>query len=117
MIAALATVDSTHVMRILGACGLLVVGVIVLGSAVWYYRRRLLKSGDMGDAIPWTLDDLGRMRDGGEITEEEYKSLRAAMIGSYGARVPDDGLSAPDSGNDHSEENGPDFDLKKSPQP
>ncbi len=62
------------------ALGLLWLFVIVLGVGVWYYRRRWWLSESRSDDQSWTLADLRRMRDAGEMTEEEFQKIRGAMI-------------------------------------
>ncbi len=59
--------------------------IIVLGLGLWYYRRRWLFAERQPDAAPWTLADIRRLRDSGNLTEEEYQRIRASMIGALGA--------------------------------
>jgi len=75
---------------ILITCLLLLAGIVILGLGVWYYRRRWLGS-DETAGTPWTLEDLRRLRDQGDLSEEEYETMRAAMISALGA-----GSSKPD---------------------
>lgn len=79
----LAAVTADNAWKIIVACGLLMAAVIVLFLAVWYYRKRVLQSDESSSAALWTFEDLRRMRDRGDLTDEEYQSLRAAMIGAY----------------------------------
>lgn len=66
---------------IIVSCAFIALLVIVGGLGVWYYRKRVLFSDQV--SATWTFDDLRRMRDRGDLTEEEYQSLRSAMVGSF----------------------------------
>lgn len=72
--------------------------VIVLGAAIWYYRRRWWLSESQADAEPWTLADLRQLRDTGSMTAEEYEKIRAAMIGGLraGPGNPDANVNSSD---------------------
>ena len=61
MMSLVVAVGSSHVVRILVACGLLFVAVIVLGAVLWYYRRRWLSYAESGEQTPWTFADLRDM--------------------------------------------------------
>jgi hypothetical protein len=65
--------------------GILLVGVFALIIAL-KLRGRPRKS---EPEHPFTLGQLRRLRDEGEITEAEFQSMRAAMLRQIGARVPD----------------------------
>lgn len=75
---------------ILVSCAILALLIIVGGLGVWYYRKRVLFSEEASADGMWTFDDLRRMRDRGDLTEEEYQSLRAALIGSFQGKVKKD---------------------------
>lgn len=66
---------------IVWACLLLLSALIILYVGVSVFRRYWLKAPDTSSE-PWTLDDLRKMRDQGQLTQAEFESLRAAMIGS-----------------------------------
>ena len=81
------------------ACSLLIGALIVLYVGLSYYRRHWL-GGEGGSAsTPWTLEGLRELREEGIITEEEYRKMRAAMIGSVRNQVmaPEDGSTTPDN--------------------
>lgn len=72
----------TDYSRLFAWLGVLWLLIIVLGTAVWYYRRRWWRSmsGVSGDEQPWTLADLRQLRESGDLTEEEFQRIRSAMI-------------------------------------
>lgn len=43
-----------------------------------WYRGRLLRGGP--DSAAWTLEDLQKMRDAGQINQEEFKILREQVM-------------------------------------
>jgi len=111
-----APVVDQAVTRILIACGLLAAAVVVLCAGVWYYRRWWLRDRPLSEPAGWTFADLRRMRDRGDLTEEEYQSLRAAMLAGYGLQTsPDQEPKGPAPAGGPTGQDG-DFDLKKSPQ-
>lgn len=60
------------------------VALIVLVVVGWFavvHIRRWMRDGSEGGAA-FTLEDLRRMRREGELTEEEFETARAAMIGA-----------------------------------
>jgi hypothetical protein len=69
------------------SCAVIALMVIVGGVVVWYYRKWVLFSDPSPEATVWTFDDLRRMKEQGELSEEEYQSLRAAMIGAYQGKL------------------------------
>jgi len=80
----LATVPES-VRQIIFWCAVLAGLVFVLFGGLWYYRRRWLRSMDSHSGTPWTFDDLRIMKEQGQISEDEYRSLRAAMVAAYSA--------------------------------
>lgn len=66
----------------------LIVVTVLAGIAIVVIRRRLLES-DATESSPGTLmEDLRRMRDRGEITEEEYDRTRKAIAARAAGREP-----------------------------
>lgn len=61
------------------------IGIIVIARVGWYlikrYRRQVL--GDDGIGNGWTLDDLERMRDSQQISEQEFKILRDQVMRGF----------------------------------
>jgi hypothetical protein len=108
----LASVTSQSVASIYKWLGVLVLIIVAGGIGLWYYRRRWM-AGTEQAATPWTFDDLRRMRERGDITENEYQVLRANILG----------LATPSSANAaragaETDPNGDtvwSFDLKNSP--
>ncbi len=97
--------------QIIVACLLLILALCVLWLGVWYYRRRWMGE-DAASGSAWTLEDIRRLRDRGELTEEEYQRMRAVLIRSYTGRDVTD-CGAPSSGDGSQAEDGPGFDVKK----
>lgn len=60
--------------------GAVIVALIVLGVAVLAIRRRLLAADDPA-AAPLDMETLQRQKREGAITEEEFRSLRRAILG------------------------------------
>lgn len=61
---------------------LLLIGLVIVAFViVLLVRRRTAANADY-TAQNFTLSDLRRMRDAGEIDEEQFKKLRDAIIGS-----------------------------------
>jgi hypothetical protein len=82
----------------------------------------LLGGEDDGSGVAWTLDDLQRMRQEGQLTEEEYRALRAAMVAVYrggkvasGSQECPEPVQGPVSVREEPDKSGPDFDLRKGP--
>ncbi|UCD27656.1 MAG: hypothetical protein JSV03_11150 [Planctomycetota bacterium] len=69
--------------RIIVACLLLILALVVLGLIIWYYRRRWLDISESPSGTPWTLDDLEKMYEKGDINEEEYRSMRESIIAAF----------------------------------
>lgn len=69
--------------QILAWGSLLLGAVVILFGGVWYYRHRWLRSDDRGSGEPWTLDDLARMKQAGQISDEEYRVLRESIVAAF----------------------------------
>ncbi len=64
--------------------GVLIVLLVALWLVCMWLRRWYLgTSEDASSSGLWTLADLRRMKAQGEITEDEYETLRGQAIGSY----------------------------------
>lgn len=63
--------------------GLLLGAVVILFGGVWYYRHRWLRSDNRGAGEPWTLDDLARMKQASQISDEEYRMLRESIVAAF----------------------------------
>jgi hypothetical protein len=77
--------------EIIIACSILIGLLIVLWIGVSYYRRTWLYGQDDSAATPWTLEGLRQLREEGAISEDEYKKMRAAVIGAVRSEVSDSG--------------------------
>ena len=64
--------------------GLVVIAaIVILGAGVWFVRRRLFNNRDSDDAgAVWSLQHLRDLRASGQITEQEFDSLKAGVIES-----------------------------------
>ena len=62
----------------------LIVLVLGLFVAVWWVRRRAVDGGSGGSTPgqPFTLAELRAMRQGGQITDEQYQKLKETVVGS-----------------------------------
>jgi len=85
--------------------GVLILAVVFLFGGLWYYRRWWLRGDEPSGDTAWTLDDLRRLRAEGQITEEEYQALRAAMTAAFRG----------DKGQSEADKVEPDFDLRNGP--
>ncbi|MCC6357968.1 MAG: SHOCT domain-containing protein [Phycisphaerales bacterium] len=78
--------------QILALTGLLAVLIGAGYLLVRFVKKRLA---DAGDDQPFTLQDLREMKARGEITEREYETMRAAIVGEMSARPPRTPLPKP----------------------
>lgn len=62
--------------------GVLLVAVLVGGFALLILRRQILDSGAEDGGFGFDLRALRAMRDRGEISEEEFETARAGIIGA-----------------------------------
>src|SRR5688572_9542288 len=60
---------------------LVLVGVVLVGSAVIYVVRRSFKSGVTSSDAGFTLQDLRDLHAAGELTDEQFERAKAMMIG------------------------------------
>jgi hypothetical protein len=99
------------------ACAVLMGALIVFYIvATVYYRRFRESSSSSDDQTPWTLDDLRKLRDQGDLTPEEYQKLRAAIIGAFQRESGTSNTGAETPDKRETPENKSDFDLKTGPQ-
>lgn len=98
------------------AGAVLIVIALVFFAVIWRFRERWLKdAGEEESSEPWTLHDLRQMRERGDLSEDEYRAMRRAMIDAYRPREPEE-AGAPDTpDNAGRDDNEPDFDLKNTP--
>ncbi len=57
--------------------------VSVFGAVVWIVRRKMFAIGDASGGEAWTLQQLRDLRADGQITEEEFQTLRSEMVGPH----------------------------------
>lgn len=62
------------------ASSLVLIGLIVAGwVTVWQVRRRLTRPDDAGGS-GFTLSDLRRLRDQGQMTDQEFERAKAKVV-------------------------------------
>ena len=64
--------------------GLLLVVGLAVGVGIMALRRRVLPKEENPPDQVWSLQDLRRMRESGELSEEEFETLRARLIARMG---------------------------------
>ena len=74
--------------RIIVAGILLILAIIILSLGIIWYRRRWLNRSETTSTTPWTLDDLRKLYDQGDISEQEYRAMRESMIAAYKSKEP-----------------------------
>ena len=57
--------------------------LIVTAVAVAIYMRRGIRSSGQDGEPPFTLEDLRRMRDAGEVTQTEFDALKRRIIDGF----------------------------------
>lgn len=78
--------------KVLVWCAVLLAAALALGAAFFYLRRRLLSSDEEdGDGLSFgfTLADLRRMRDQGQLNEEEFEYAKRKMAARARAQLVD----------------------------
>lgn len=115
--------SSDAIGRIWIACLWLMGAVVLLGLGVWYYRKYWLDPPTTDSTSAWTLDDLRKLHECGELSTEEYQRLRSVMIGSVKEKADAPPRTPPHRKNVEpwdwvagQDEPGGDFDLKKRPR-
>lgn len=73
--------------RLIVSLGGAIVGLIVLGLVLLAVRRRLL-AGDDPARAPLDMESLQRQKREGVISEDEFRSLRRALLGLPPEDVP-----------------------------
>ena len=75
----LGNMDHKTLMTILTGIVALVALVIAI-MVILMIRRKFLRSSKQGSDSPYTLDGLQKLHDNGQISEQEYKTLRNKII-------------------------------------
>jgi hypothetical protein len=70
--------DSGNVLWLAGGA-VLIAGLFIAAWAVTRWMRTRVTRDD--ESVPFTLEDLRRLREQGQISEIEFKTMRAAMLG------------------------------------
>ncbi|MFQ6048096.1 MAG: SHOCT domain-containing protein [Phycisphaerae bacterium] len=71
--------DLEAALRALLYAAALLVGMIVMAAALWYYWRRVRQSHPPQQ--PWSLQQLRQLHASGQLTDQEYQRLRDRLIG------------------------------------
>lgn len=66
--------------------GVIGVGAMLIGVLASRAIRKRLRGGSTTETF--TVQDLREMRNGGEITQQEYEAMRAAIIGRLASDSP-----------------------------
>ncbi len=61
--------------------GVLVAALLVLGFFVLMARRKMLARSGVAASEAFSIEDLAAMRASGQLSDEEFKQLRAAALG------------------------------------
>jgi hypothetical protein len=104
-----ASIDPRNTSWIVAVCVSLIGVTVVAFLAVRYYYRRVFGQNEASGAQSWTFEDLKRMKDEGQLTQEEYQALRASLISSFKGHAPKQASPDPSPV-------GGDFDLEKGRQ-
>lgn len=66
--------------------------IMLLGAVIWLARRRLLDEAGTSGGSVLSLQQLRELRSAGEITEDEFHTLRRQMLDGHGVSgaSPDD---------------------------
>jgi len=73
--------DSAPTVRIAMLIGIAIVALIVFGLVIKKLRASLLGGGAPAPGESLDIGELQRQRDAGQISEEEFQSLRRAILG------------------------------------
>lgn len=61
----------------------LIGGIVLLGGVVWLVRRWALSAPESGDHKAWSLQHLRDMKASGQLSHEEFETLKAQLIREY----------------------------------
>lgn len=80
------------------SAGLLLILALAMFAGLFVARALRSRFGGTEASAPFTLQDLREMRSAGQITQEEYDTMRAGLLGQMGRpsapRPPEDPPSA-----------------------
>ena len=79
-------------------CALVLAGIVTLGVVAVAMRRWMMRDESTTTGPAFTLQDLREMRDRGDITSQEFDTMRAGILGSYGAAEKLEVLEEADDG-------------------
>ncbi len=80
---------------LLGWIGLAIALLVIAGVVLMFLRRRMLGLDDTSNQATM-FEDLRLMRDRGELSDEEYASIRATMVERAKASLHDSGHDSHD---------------------
>ena len=61
---------------------ILIVAIVALGTGVWLVRRRLFGKPTTASDDVWSLQHLRDLKASGQITDEEFETLKAGVLKS-----------------------------------
>ena len=76
--------------------GALILLVAALGVFIFVIRKRVLSGGGGMAADHWDLETLRQMHERGDLTDVEYKALKAGTIATLSEGVLSKGVSSPE---------------------
>ena len=65
---------------ILWSLAAVVLGAVLVGVVAWWFRRRLRAGEDEPPRMGISLSDLRRMRDEGQLTDDEFEAARTTLL-------------------------------------
>jgi hypothetical protein len=71
-----------------GWLGVAIGVIVVAGSALLVYRRKVLSDDSARDAQSGLMQQLRAMRDRGDLTHEEYDAAKRAMVARVSGAAP-----------------------------
>lgn len=73
----------------------LIGGIALLGGAVWLVRRWAFSAPESGEHTVWSLQHLRDMKASGQLSDQEFETLKAQIIREYAQETErKDGASA-----------------------
>ena len=76
-----ATGEPNNVLQVVIWGAVLLLAVLAIGIFVLVARRRILDRAEADRANAFSVEDLAAMRASGQLTDEEFRQLRAAALG------------------------------------
>lgn len=78
----------------------LIVGIAFLGGAVWLVRRWAFSAPEAGEYKGWSLQHLRDMKASGQLSDQEFETLKAQVIREYAQETERKDGASPDAPTD-----------------